>query len=170
MMSQKLVADTEDVCASFKNAMRRLTSTVTIVTAEEDGTRFGMVATAVTSLCASPPSILVCVNQSASIHNSIDGNGKFCINLLGCSHSELVGAFSGKLVGEARFTSGVWGVGGEGIPYLVDAQANIFCTVVNRIKHGSHTIFIGDVKKVFIQGETSPLLYQEGRLHRSMAL
>lgn len=170
MLKEQSFFGRENVCESFKSAMRRLTSTVTIVTAEENGTRFGMVATAVTSLSASPPSILVCVNQSASIHNSMNASGAFCINLLGCNHSDLVGVFSGKCVGEERFSSGVWGVGGAGIPFLVDAQANIFCTVVNRIKHESHTIFIGDVRDVCIQGEVSPLLYQEGRLHRSMAL
>lgn len=159
-----------DVSSNFKLAMRRLTSTVTIITATDGESRYGMTATAVTSLTATPPSILVCINQSASIHGPIDDTRKYCINLLGCDHSDLVSSFSGSLTGEERFTAGSWAINNSDIPFLVDAQANIFCTVVQMIKHESHTVFIGRVDEVLIQGKTSPLLYQEGCLYRSIAL
>lgn len=159
-----------ELASNFKAAMRRLAATVTIITAKDGAACHGMTATAVTSLTATPPSILACVNQTASIHHPIGNSGQYCINLLGCDHSDLVASFSGKLTGEERFTSGTWAKSDDGIPYLSDAQANIFCTVVNTIKHESHTIFIGRVDEVFIQGESSPLLYQEGMLYRSLAL
>lgn len=170
MTTNAAVPMTPNPEANFKAAMRRLAATVTIITTKDNNVCHGMTATAVTSLTATPPSVLTCINQTASIHHPIGNSGRYCINLLGCDHSDLVGSFSGKLSGEERFTSGTWAKNDEGIPYLIDAQANIFCTVVNTIKHGSHTVFIGRVDEVFVQGETSPLLYQEGVLHRSLAL
>jgi flavin reductase (DIM6/NTAB) family NADH-FMN oxidoreductase RutF len=170
MTTSTVVPINSELSANFKSAMRRLAATVTIITAKDGNACHGMTATAVTSLTATPPSLLACVNQSASIHHPIGNSGQYCINLLGCDHSELVSSFSGHLTGEERFSSGTWAKNDDGIPYLIDAQANIFCTVVQTIKHESHTIFIGHVNEVLVQGETSPLLYQEGMLFRSMAL
>lgn len=159
-----------ELAADFKAAMRRLATTVTIVTASSGEQRHGMTATAVTSLTTSPPSLLVCVNQSASIHDPIGAGGRFCVNLLACDHHHLVPAFSGKMTGEERFASGDWVADETGIPCLADAQANMFCTVVQHVSHGSHSIFIETVDKVLLFGATSPLLYQEGALFRTIAM
>ncbi len=159
-----------DLAADFKAAMRRLAATVTIVTASSGGQRHGMAATAVTSLTASPPSLLVCVNQSASIHDPIGASGQFCVNLLACGHRHLVPVFSGKMTGEERFAAGDWVADEAGIPCLADAQANLFCTVVQRMSYGSHSVFIGTVGKVLLSGAASPLLYQEGALFKTVAI
>ena len=50
---------------SFRAAMRRVASTVTVVTTGGPFSRHGMTATAVTSVSADPPSLLVCINQGA---------------------------------------------------------------------------------------------------------
>lgn len=159
-----------DLAGDFKAAMRRLATTVTIVTACSEGQRHGMTATAVTSLTTSPPSLLVCINLSASIHDPITKTGQFCINILACGHDHLVPIFSGKMVGEERFASGDWMADETGIPCLANAQANVFCTVVRTMSHGSHSVFIGDVTRVVLFGAPSPLLYQEGALFKSTAL
>lgn len=155
---------------AFKAAMRRLTATVCIITSRQDGCRIGMAATAVSSLTTTPPSMLICVNQAASIHQTLGVNGRFCVNLLGCTHSDLVSVFSGKLTGEERFGVGIWGENASGIPYLEDAQASLFCTVAKSMAHGTHTIFVGEVDEVRVGGETAPLLYQEGAFHRAIGL
>jgi flavin reductase len=159
-----------DVVGDFKAAMRRLASTVAIVTTQNGTTRHGMTATAVTSLTTVPPSLLVCINQSASIHEPIVRTGHFCVNLLACEHEHLVPIFSGKVTGEERFSSGDWATGEFAMPYLENAQANFFCTVSATVAHGSHSVIIGNVDKVVLFGEPSPLLYQEGALYKSIAL
>ena len=55
--------DKGSVTQEFKKAMRRLTSTVTLIATEHEGAPFGMAATAVTSVCTDPSSILVCINH-----------------------------------------------------------------------------------------------------------
>jgi flavin reductase (DIM6/NTAB) family NADH-FMN oxidoreductase RutF len=62
--------------------MRCIAATVIIVTAD-DGERYhGMTATAVTSLCMEPPSLLVCVNQKAFLHDMLLRAANFCVNVL----------------------------------------------------------------------------------------
>ena len=79
----------------FRAAMRRIAATVTIVTAD-DGERYhGMTATAVTSLSMEPPSLLVCINKKAFLHDILLRAGNFCINVLHQDQAELSAAFSG---------------------------------------------------------------------------
>ena len=159
-----------DVIAAFKLAMRRLAATVTIVTAGREGRRFGMAATAVTSVTASPPTLLICVNRSASVHDIIVESGRYCVNVLGTSHAGLVGPFGGASAGEARFAHGAWSHHEGGMPYLDDAQASLFCAVRRSVEHGSHSILIGEVTSVHLSEEIAPLLYQDGGLAASRAL
>ena len=54
----------------FLIAMRFLASSVSVVSAKDsDGKLYAMTASSVTSLTIEPPSILVCVNKGASIHD-----------------------------------------------------------------------------------------------------
>ena len=60
-----------DLGHQFRLAMRKLASTVTVLTTREADEHHGMAATAVTSLSTEPPSLLVCVNRSASLHDPL---------------------------------------------------------------------------------------------------
>lgn len=152
-----------ELVTAFKGAMRRLAATVTIISTGEGGERQGMTATAVTSVTTDPPAILVCVNQSASLHPVMASGTRFCVNLLKDAHADVAGAFGGKLQGAARFTAGDWADNERGVPYLTDAQANIFCTVDALMLYGTHTIFVGKVDEVRLFGDIAPLIYQDGR-------
>ena len=162
-------AETREILPAFKLAMRRLAATVTIVTAGRDGQRFGIAATAVTSVTADPPTLLVCVNQGGSIHDIIAESGRYCVNILGTRHARLVNPFGGLVRGEARFGHGDWSLGADGVPYLDDAQASLFCAVRQTVAYGSHSIFIGEVQLVRLSDDIAPLLYQDGALAASRA-
>jgi flavin reductase (DIM6/NTAB) family NADH-FMN oxidoreductase RutF len=147
---------------SFKLAMRRLAATVSIIsTGGPQGARYGMTATAITSVSAEPPSLLVCINRNASIHDPLHEVGRFCINVLGAGHEDHCFDFSGRTMGESRFQRGSW-QSRFGIPYLADAQATIFCDVDQKMGYGSHTIFIGRVTDCLVNGEPKPLIYVNG--------
>jgi flavin reductase (DIM6/NTAB) family NADH-FMN oxidoreductase RutF len=156
--------------ADFKRGMRRLTSTITILTTAEGDAWHGMTATSVCSVCAQPPSLLACIARSASLHAPTVNVRRFCVNLLRTHHGELVSTFSGKLVGAARFETADWRIDHRGLPYLADAQAVFFCTVDRSIDYGDHEIFIARVDDVQVEEEIAPLLYQDGRLHSSRPL
>jgi flavin reductase len=91
---------------AFRNAMRRFAATVSIISCACEGSRYGMSATAITSLSADPPSLLVCVNKSAATHRALRRGGRFCVNVLRSFHSELSQACSGKVKGEDRPKTG----------------------------------------------------------------
>ncbi len=152
-----------ELTASFKSAMRRLAATVTIVTGGPEGKRGGFAATAVCSVSADPPALLVCVNRSASLHAHLTMGSLFCVNLLHGQHTELSHVFGGKVVPEERFNFGHWEHDADGIPYLVDAQANVFCTVDALMPYGTHTIVVGRVHEVRLHGDIAPLVYADGK-------
>jgi flavin reductase (DIM6/NTAB) family NADH-FMN oxidoreductase RutF len=152
-----------ELATAFKGAMRRLAATVTVVTTGDGDQRYGMTATAVTSVTTNPPALLVCVNQSASLHPVMATGTRFCINLLHSGHADVASAFGGKLAGSERFKAGQWSQNEQHVPYLVDAQANLFCRVDALMLYGTHTIFVGRVDEVRLHGEIAPLIYQDGR-------
>jgi flavin reductase (DIM6/NTAB) family NADH-FMN oxidoreductase RutF len=164
-------SDAGTVAAEFKRAMRRLASTVTIIsTADANGSRYGMAATAVSSVSTDPPSLLICVNHSASIHAPLTGRGAFCVNVLSTDHEDLVSAFSGRLTGAERFTVGDWHDDDRGIPYLEDAQCNLVCDVDTVVPFGTHSVIIGRVSAVRVAEGIAPLIYADGRLAASQSL
>ncbi len=90
-------------------------------------------------------------------------SGRFCVNVLRSFHSELPRIFTLKQKGEDRFRTGDWQQALDGLPFLADAQANLFCEVDRSIGYGTHTIFIGRVYSAKIQEQIDPLLYHDGR-------
>lgn len=154
--------------ADFKAAMRQLAATVTLVTTCEDGQPHGMTATAVSSLSADPPSVLVCINRAAAMHGPTERSRHFCLNLLAADQGELCDAFGARR-GLARFEVGEWERGPHGLPWLAGAAATIFCAVDEALSYGTHTIFIGRIEEVRVAGAAEPLVYQGGALGRFMA-
>ncbi|MGE4431148.1 MAG: flavin reductase family protein [Sphingobium sp.] len=152
--------------ASFRDAMRRLATTVTIVSTSGQGRRHGITATAVTSLSMDPPSLLVCVNRSGSLHDLLAETDRFCVNLLTVEQVALSNAFAGKLAPEERFLHGTWADDDGGLPYILDAQASIFCKKQDTIQYGSHSIFIGAVESTLVSDDICPLLYSNGAYSR----
>lgn len=148
----------------FKYAMRRLASTVTIVTAEHEGLRYGMVATAVCSLGVDPPSLIASVAQTASLHDPLLASGRFCVNLLTQSQAGLVSVFSGRHSGEARFQFGIWERHELGPPLLRNAQANLVCHIDTTLHYSGHTVIVGRVLDIHAAEAIEPLLYHNGSI------
>jgi flavin reductase len=146
----------------FRKAMRTLASAVSIVSTISDNRRFGMTATAVCSLSMQPPTLLVCINQSSSLHLPLLSAGRFCINILHAEQDELARTFSRRDVGD-RFAHGKWKVDDSGVPYIADAQASIFCVVEETYRHRTHSIVAGAAYRVAVRDSVHPLLYQDGR-------
>ncbi len=149
----------------FKLAMRRLAAGVTIITGCHNGERCGLTATAVCSLSADPPQILVCVNRSSQAHDVIKRGANLCVNLLARRHRALAARFAGQkkgIVGEERFRAGRWTALRTGAPALDDALANFDCVVRETVESSTHTIFIGNVVEVRLRAQGHPLLYAGG--------
>ena len=147
----------------MKDAMRRLAGSVVIITARHEDRRFAMAATSVQSLSVAPPSLVVCVNRSASIYAALSARTRFCVNILAPEHIPLAEACSGKLPLSERFTVGDWLETEGGVPYLADAQAALLCTCDHHLDYGSHGLFIGLIEEVRTAEVIKPLVYVDGR-------
>jgi flavin reductase (DIM6/NTAB) family NADH-FMN oxidoreductase RutF len=144
--------------------MRRLASSVVVISARLEGTRYAMAASAVTSVSMDPPSLLICVNRSASIYPVLAAKSDFCINVLSPAHEALSVACSGAEKGEGRFAIGDWRDDPDTeTPFLADAQASLICGVDAIHHYGTHGIFIGRLKRVHLHGDVYPLIYVDGR-------
>lgn len=146
----------------FRDAMRRLAGSVTVVTVGSGADRHGTTATAVTSLSMAPPSLLVCFNRDSRLHALLSAADTFCVNLLHTDNVEVSKLFSSPVSSAERFAQGQWNAANGEAPYLADAQSSIQCAKDQQIDYGSHTIFIGRVLSVRNRDEISPLVYCNG--------
>jgi flavin reductase len=150
----------------FRAAMRRLAATVNVITVNTRGGPMGLAATSVSSLSATPPSILVCVNQSASIHNALVEATQFCVNILHQDQLDVARVFSDSSLRNLRFSTGRWERATEAPPYLADAQGVLLCERKQSITFATHTICIGAVHEVRLRNDVDPLVYVDGHYAR----
>ncbi|WP_187970438.1 flavin reductase family protein [Aquibium microcysteis] len=155
----------------FKLGMRRLAAGVSLITTRDDaGVRHGMIATSVTSVCLTPPSLLTCINKSASCYDVLLSSGIFCVNLLSEGDDTIAARFSSSKFREVRFAEGRWGELETGAPVYENALASFDCRVTTSVEASSHTIFIGEVVAVRLPDSmASPLVYLDGAYARFAA-
>ena len=155
-------AEAGNIIPLLRAAMRRLVSGVAVITTCDGNEPHGMTATSVSSLSFEPPSMLVCVNRSASMHDILEASGTFCINLLARDQEVIGQRFARKPDGPSRFDEVAWTMVRD-LPRLAGVQASIFCTQAAHLSFGTHTIFVGAVNGVEVSGEVNPLTYVDGR-------
>jgi flavin reductase (DIM6/NTAB) family NADH-FMN oxidoreductase RutF len=143
-------------------ALRKLAKAVVVVTAQHDGIRYAMSATAVSEVSFEPPTMLVCVNRNASIHPALVASQKFCLNILNQSQEDIARLCGGGASGEARFSKGGWDSKSGGPPHLAEAEASISCNLIKACAVGTHDIFIGEVDGVITSSICDPLVYVDG--------
>ena len=139
--------------------MRHIAATVYAVTTGPVGQRHGILATAVSSLSFEPPSLLVCVNRTASLHEPLACAEIFCVNVLGLANREIAEAFE-SAKGEERFAVGEWREE-LGVPVLANAQSYFVCRTAHRHEFGTHTIFIGELVAASHRDNAAPLTYYD---------
>lgn len=156
--------------ADFKTAMRQVTSSVAVITARSGKMRNGLTATAVCSVSAEPPTMLVCINRNATAEGLIAESGAFAINFLADEQHKVARLFStSKLSPEERFADGRWISLETGSPVLDGAVATFDCRVVEKVPSGTHHIYFGRVVGVTSLDEEA-LLYRDGSFRRLAAI
>jgi flavin reductase len=149
---------------NFLRGMRLAATGVAVVTTKTPEGRFGVTVSAVCSLSADPPSILVCVHHMSRVAEAIRRSGCFCANLLSEDQRALSEIFAGRAAAgtavsaDDRFAAGEWMPLVTGAPSLVGALAAFDCTLVKELRWASHHVLIGEVADVEL-GEGRPLVY-----------
>ncbi|MDP8995261.1 MAG: flavin reductase family protein [Pseudomonadota bacterium] len=155
--------DTDAALANdFRQAMRRVASTVNVISIRVGEEPMGITATAVSSISLDPPSLLICINRAAAVHAPLGDVSHFRVNVLHRDQEAIARMFADREQHRLRFTAG-WDVDRALPPRLVDAQASILCRRIDHHQFGTHSIFIGVVEEVALRGDVHPLVYLNGR-------
>ena len=146
--------------AQFRSVMKRFAATVNVITSSDGTSMNGMTATAVCSVSADPPSVLIIVNRGNRSHPTIRASQAFAINILSVDQEGLATHFASKA--DEPFGSIDHRLGETGCPLLDNADAYLECRVMAEVESGSHTIFVGEVVASEVSNR-EPLLYHAGR-------
>lgn len=146
----------------FRKAMRNYIYSVSILSNKNiDGELNAITVSSVTSISMEPPSLLVCINKSSRIHDTLIKNSDFCINLLNKNQQEISNICSTDSLYDQRFDHDKWNT--QTIPFLEEAQANIFCSIEDLVPYHTHTIVIGKVLNAISNDKINTLSYVNGK-------
>ncbi|WP_280426524.1 flavin reductase [Nocardia carnea] len=162
-MTKQLTAEQRD----FRAAMSNLSAAVNVVTTNGPGGRAGITVSAVCSVTDTPPTILVCVNQSSYTHGIFRRNARLCVNILSSHDEELAGHFAGAtgIPMAERFEWSMWDHDTEDIPMLRTAAARVVGRIISDHTQGSHSIFLVSVDRVHVSEGCDALVYFQRRFH-----
>lgn len=145
----------------FRRVMGHFATGVTVITTHDGaGTLAGLTANAVSSVSLNPPLVLVCVDKGAESYPAFSASGAFAINILSEEQEAISRRFAKS--GGDKFTGTGYRLGVTGSPLLSDVVAHIECKVKHAFDAGDHTIFVGEVLEIAVDGERDPLLYFRG--------
>lgn len=153
--------------ADFCKGMRHLAGACVVIASGNACEKAGLTATAVCSITADPPRLLICVNRNVFAHEVIKRAGAFSINVLAHDQEFIAKRFAGMVEGvsgEERFAQGQWTPGITGVPVLEDALVSFECRLAEVIAASTHDMFIGEVVGVQgVQAQQGPLVYFNSR-------
>jgi len=151
----------EELKKDFLDAMKKTTSTVTVIASKDNQVQQAMTATSVVSLSLEPPSMLICINNEASIQSILEKGKKISINILSIEQKDLSDLCSDKAKEKLRFDGEHWDYH-EDIPYSPKSVSNLFCECVDSYKYETHRIYLCKVLSLINNDSRDPLLYHNG--------
>jgi len=130
-----------------------------VTTLDADDTPRGLTTTAVSSVSAEPPLLLVCVDLTSRTLPALRDGGRFVVNFLREGRSELARLFASKA--DDKFEHVSWRPTASGMPVLeADALAWAECVTVHEIEPGDHVILLGRVEEgAGAADDDAPLMY-----------
>ena len=146
----------------FLEALSRTAATVSVVTTDGHFGRAGLTVSSMCSVSASPPSVLVCVNEESAVCGIIRRNEVMCLNILRADQAQISDAFSGRLneVYKDPFEVTRWETAVTGAPLMNAALLSLDCRIKNELQHGTHFILVGEVEHLKLNQLGQPLVYR----------
>jgi flavin reductase ActVB len=152
-----------DQIISFRDAMARFPSGVTIVTTVDDnGRSWGFTASAFCSVSADPALILVCLATSAECHPVFAEAEHWVVHIIHADQVDLAMRFATR--GADKFAGDVFEPDHRGLPRLNGSSVTLDCSTFARYPGGDHTILVGEVSAAY-QGNPRPTVYTDRAFH-----
>jgi flavin reductase (DIM6/NTAB) family NADH-FMN oxidoreductase RutF len=133
---------------AFTGAMAAAVTGVTIVATDGAGGRLGLTVSAMTSVSADPPLLLVAINRRSPLLAAIRANGRFGVSVLGAHQDAVADRFAGRPRAGRPYDFGCdrWEQGDGGAPLLAGSAARFDCDAEQLIDAGSHALVLGAVR------------------------
>jgi flavin reductase len=145
--------------------MAGLGAAVHIITTDGPAGRAGFTASAVCSVTDAPPTLLVCLNRSASVHATFDAHTGLCVNTLAAGQEGLSALFGGRTPMAERFAAANWLTLASGAPVLEGALAAFDCRIVGRSTVSTHDVMYCEVLDIRHRPSADALVYFGRRYH-----
>jgi len=153
--------------AEFRDVIRHLASGVTIITSSLGGEPVGLTATAVCSVSATPPMLLVSLTAASRTAQGVAETGAFAVHLLPHAGRRYAEQFASR---SSHFRDVKYSpTPDRQIPLLANALGWFLCQVENSLPVADHVIFVGRVLQCELKDKSpDPLLYFD-RNYRKLA-
>lgn len=146
--------------SEFRRALGHFAASVSVVTAKvPQRGPVGITVTAFTSLSLEPPLVLVCIDKRARIHDALERDGYYAVNILREDQEFISRRFASSEPDQFREIG--YREGASGAPLIGGAIAIAECRIVDLLPGGDHTIFVGEVEATHVS-EGKPLVYFRG--------
>lgn len=149
---------------SFRSAMGKFATGVTVITTEVDGNVHGMTANAFMSVSLHPKLVVVSIGERAHMLEKIKKSKKYAVNILSAQQQELSMIFAGQIKEEREVSFDT--LNGQSV--LKGALAQVTCDVIGEHVEGDHTLFIGKVTDIHLE-DHEPLLFFNGKYRSLLA-
>lgn len=143
---------------TFRTAMGKFVTGVTVITTETKDDIHGMTANAFMSVSLSPKLITVSIDNRANMLEKIKESKKFAVNILSDRQKDLSMHFAGQVEIDREIEFGYL----SGVPILEGAIVSVACELDNSFVVGDHTLFIGKVIEIKMS-EGNPLIFYSGQ-------
>lgn len=153
---------------SYRAAMARLAGTVHLITTEGEAGRAGFTASAVCSVSAAPPTLLVCINRASSAYPVFARSDVLCVNTLSARQRDVASVFGGKTGMAERFAAANWTRAITDAPVLEDALVSFDCRIVGRTPVGTHDVLFCEIEAI-VEGPVDACLIYADRSYHSIS-
>lgn len=155
--------------ASFRAAMGRLATGVTVVSTVVEGVDHAITANSVTSVSLEPPMALFCVQNDSRFAAAVLESGAWAFSVLS-AHSQAAAEWFATRGRPTDAQMGAYCAPGRvargprtGCALLADALATVECRTVGVHPGGDHSIVVGEVESVAVLPPGgAPLLRYQG--------
>jgi 3-hydroxy-9,10-secoandrosta-1,3,5(10)-triene-9,17-dione monooxygenase reductase component len=147
---------------TFRRALGRFATGVTLVTAADASGPLGLIVNAFTSVSLEPPLIAICPARRSFTWSRMRRCGRFGVNVLAAEHATYVRhaaqAQADRFIGVDHVLTE------SGVPRIPSAIAFLDCEPIAEQLAGDHWIVVARVHDLLADHRREPLLFSDGTL------
>lgn len=149
----------------FKEAMSRISYSVSVVSTEVKGELYAKTINTLIPVAADEPSVLVSLYFSGTLASKVIESGKFCVSVLSNEQRQIAEDFAKPGLEKDPFESYKWRRLSTGAPAIEGGVAYLDCEVVESIQYSTHLLIVGRIVQIDT-GETELPLLHHRRAYR----